>query len=89
MEADVTEMQAKNEGIKQARKVHSSQFLTGMGSQGSLVDCRLVLMRMRGLVMGMWEDYGSSCVLCKLKPHFKVHLPIQQPRTALIEMHRS
>ena len=39
----------------------------------------LVLRRMRGVVVGIWEDYGSSCALCKLKPHFKVHLLIQQP----------
>lgn len=32
------------------------------------------------------EDYGSSCALRQIKPHFKVHLPICRPRTALVEM---
>lgn len=35
--------------------------------------------------MDTWEDYGSSCALCKLKPPFKDHLPIQRTWTALVE----
>lgn len=60
MEADVSWMQVKKKKVWKAKKVHSSQFLTGMCFQDSLVDWRRVLRRMRGLVMDMWEDYAPA-----------------------------
>lgn len=40
---------------------------------------------MRGLVMEMWEDYGSSCVLCKVKPTSKSISPSGSLGLALLK----
>ncbi len=88
MEAGSTLMQGKTEGMGS----RDSALLTVSHRHGLSVlpgGLRLVLRRIRGLVMDMWEDYGSSCSLSKIRPHFKVYLPFQQPWSVPVDLKKN